>query len=305
MKQAKTLKKGDCIALVAPASSVKKASQVQQLVAHIHSWGLEAKVFPHVFASHHHFAGTDAQRQKDLQDAIQDESIQAIWFVWGGYGCVRIMDTIDFSSLVQHPKWLIGFSDITNIHAKMHALGLESVHGMMATIAGSLVPESRSLASVKAILLEQPRTVTWQNNAYNKGLKMRGSLVGGNLCIVASLLGSPTAIDTKHKILFLEEVAEYDYKIDRMLRSLERAGMFEDCAGLLLGSFNHIPENDPPFGASLEEIVLEVVKNYDFPVFFDFPAGHITENEAMVFGRELAVESKDGMVFLEYTESAD
>ncbi len=292
----KHLQKGNCVGIVAPASFIPKGEQLEDAIQLLKSWGLHVRLGENVFKIHKHFAGTDKERSKDLQTFLDDASIHAIWFARGGYGSIRIIDQIDFTKFQKNPKWLIGYSDFTTFHQVINTFNLESIHAFLPTSTSTFLENNTAINSLKKALFGEELRYEIKPNKYNKSGTITGEIIGGNLTIIASLLGTKYAIKPTNKILFIEDIGEYKYRIDRMLRSLKLNGYFKHCAGLILGSFTNIPINEPNFGMSLEEIVLEIIKEYDFPVCFDFPAGHIANNNALIFGRKSSLEiQKDGV----------
>ena len=294
MKRPTFLQKGDTIAIVAPAGIIKNESAILHAKALAESWGLQVVLGKHVFAKNNHFAGTDAQRLEDFQEALDNPTIKAIWCARGGYGTVRIIDDLDFTIFKENPKWIVGYSDITVLHNHIHSFGIETLHAMMP--ANMEFPEEsrkESVTTFKKALFGENLQYTIPASPYNRQGTASGQLVGGNLTIVANLLGTTSALDTKNKILFLEEIGEYKYHIDRLLQSLKRNGYFEACNGLVIGGMSHIKKNSTVWGQSIESLILEVVQEYDFPVVFDFPAGHDPENRALFMGREVEFTTND------------
>ena len=236
----------------------------------------------------HHFAGTDTQRLEDFQAALDNPTVKAIWCARGGYGTARIIDDLNFEVFQKHPKWIIGYSDVTVLHNKVNRLGIETLHAMMPSNM-EFAAESRkeSVATLQKALFGKGLVYSIPSSNYNRQGNATGLLVGGNLTLVANQLGSNSALETEGKILFLEEIGEYKYHIDRMLRALQRNGYFDNCNGLIIGGMSHIKKNTTVWGQSIEALILEIVKDYDFPVLFDFPAGHDPENRALFMGRQV------------------
>ena len=294
------LKAGDTVAIVAPAGILRNRTEVvNNAQALLKSWGLNTVVGENVFNNGGHFAGTDAERCEDFQKALDNPNIKAIWAARGGYGSVRILDLLDYSKFKQHPKWIIGYSDITAFHNQIHVLGFQSLHAIMCTsVTDELKQHPESAATFKKALFGETLNYTLENSKYNKLGEAKGQLGGGNLAILASMLGSNTSLDTKGKILFIEEIGEYAYSIDRMLQSLKRAGYFENCAGLIIGDISKVKKNTTKFGKPVEQIILDVVADYNFPVAFNMKAGHEPDNRAMVFGEvvELIVDREKSML---------
>ncbi len=294
------LKKGDTIMILAPAGRIKDKSSVDAGVKLANHWGLVVFLGNHLFTQENTFAGTDEQRTEDLQKALDDPSIKAIWSARGGYGAVRIVDKLDFTKFYENPKWIIGYSDVTVFHNKLNSLGYESIHGQMPlTIDLEDSIQKESIITLRKALFGKKISYKLDANRYNRVGESTGQLVGGNLSIVYSMLNSDTDLNMDGKILFIEDVGEALYHIDRMMISLERAGYFEKCNGLIVGDFRLKKNEGTGFGESLEEIVNRVVANYDFPVVYGFPAGHIDDNRALIFGSyiDLKVTDKKAKIF--------
>ncbi|MEM9362445.1 MAG: LD-carboxypeptidase [Bacteroidota bacterium] len=288
------LKPGDTVAIVAPAGILKnREKSISKAMEILSSWGLHPVLGKHVYAKNNHFAGTDSQRAEDFQNAIEDSSIKAVWCARGGYGSMRILDKLDFTSFQKNPKWVVGFSDITAFHGKLDHLGIQSIHGMMAAgldLSQELSDETQeNINSLKKALFGQPMEYQIDSSPFNKKGTATGVLVGGNLSLLQASLQSDANLDTEGKILFIEEIGEYRYSIDRMLYSLKRAGYFDGLAALIVGEISKVRTNTTPFGMSNEELILDVLKECDFPVLFHFPAGHGDQNRAMVFGKTVTL----------------
>lgn len=253
-------------------------------VALLQSWGLRVILGETVTASYHQFAGDDDLRARDMQRFIDDNEVKAIFAARGGYGTIRIIDNINFDNLKQNPKWIIGFSDVTVIHAHVQAnLGLQSIHGQMPIN----IPDAsaQSLQSLKKALFGEDLGYSFITDSQNKPGVATGELTGGNLMMLISVLGSVSEVNWDGKILFIEDVGEYFYSIDRMIHALKRAGKLKNLAGLIVGGFSDIKDNDIPFGFTISEIISNAVKDYDYPVCFDFPGGHAPNNNALILGR--------------------
>jgi muramoyltetrapeptide carboxypeptidase len=300
LKQPPYLKAGDTIAIVAPSGILNnRKDEIQRAIALLKSWGLHAIVGKHVFSKDNHFAGTDDERCEDFQNAIDNPKVKAIWCARGGYGTVRILDKLDYTKLKEQPKWLIGYSDITALHNQFHNLGLESIHALMCV---SLTEDNTNLeqtiATFKAAIFGNSLSYTLTGNKYNRIGTSTGQLVGGNLTVLHTMLGSNTSIDTSGKILFFEEIGEYEYHIDRMLQSLKRAGYFNNCKGVIVGDITKVRKNTTPWGKPVEQLILDALSEYNFPIAFNMPAGHEDDNRAMIFGRkiELRVEKDKSII---------
>jgi muramoyltetrapeptide carboxypeptidase len=294
------LKAGDTVVIVAPSGILKgrqhAIDKAQQLLK---NWGLFTVLGRHVFAQNHHFAGSDAQRKSDMQWALDHPNAKAIWCARGGYGSIRILDDLNFNLFKKQPKWLIGYSDITALHNTINNLGFESIHGMMAVnLEEDRKATSSSIETLKLSLFGQLKSYKIAAQQSNKKGTAEGILVGGNLTLLANQLGSASQIDTKGKILFIEEIGEYKYHIDRMLQSLKRAGYFEQCTGVIVGDMTKIKSNTTAWGSSVEKLILNILEPYDIPIAFGIPAGHELDNRALIFGRyiTLKVTSKETQI---------
>lgn len=297
IKQPLTLKKGDTVAITCPAK--KTDSDLNDSVKLLESWGLKVILGETTHTSYHQFAGTDEFRAQEFQQFVDDDSVKAIFAARGGYGTIRIIDRLDFSKFMTKPKWIIGFSDITVLHSHLQAnYQLETIHGQMPlTIPDATKP---SLETLRKALFGEQVTYHYQDIYVNKKGNANGVLIGGNLSLLVSLSGSVSEVDYRDKILFIEDVGEYLYAIDRMLWTLKRAGKLAELSGLVVGSFTKIKDNDIPFGQTAEEIIWGHVKDYTYPVCFGFPAGHIDNNQALIFGRKVQFQVKENAVLLSY-----
>ncbi|HEX8018723.1 LD-carboxypeptidase [Mucilaginibacter sp.] len=281
------LKKGDKIAITCPAK--KLPNPMTDAIALLQSWGLEVVLGDTVNASFHQFAGNDELRAADMQRFIDDDSIKAIIAARGGYGTVRMIDKVDFGRLAQNPKWLIGFSDITVLHTHLFAnYGAQTIHGQMPVN----IPDAskHSIDTLRRALFGEELNYDFTTHNINKPGNTGGVLIGGNLSLLVAISGSVSDLDYTGKILFIEDVGEYLYSVDRMLRMLDRAGKLKNLAGVVVGGFTDIKDNDIPFGQTVSQIVTDIVKDYNYPVCFDFPAGHIPDNNSLVLGREVTLE---------------
>ncbi|WP_369048298.1 LD-carboxypeptidase [Tenacibaculum sp. UWU-22] len=293
------LQKGDTIAIVAPAGILKNKKPVIDKAKELaESWGLHVVYGKNLFSQNYHFAGTDEQRAHDFQEALDNPNIKAIWAGRGGYGSVRILDKLDYSKFLKHPKWIIGYSDITAFHCHMNTLHVETLHAMMGTSMAA-EPEKivETIASFKKALFGENLCYTIPSSKYNRMGKAKGELVGGNIALLASMLGSRSQISTDSKILFIEDVGEYKYSIDRMLYSLKRAGYFDNVKGIIVGDISRIKKNSTPWGSTIEELILAIVPK-NIPVVFHFPAGHEDDNRALILGRKikLKVDNKEATI---------
>jgi muramoyltetrapeptide carboxypeptidase len=284
IKQPPYLKKGDKIAIVCPAK--KLPGRIDDALEVFNNWGLQVVLGGSVYASENQFAGSDTLRTADIQQFLNDPEVKAIVAARGGYGTIRIIDELDFTAFEQHPKWIVGFSDITVLLSHVLAnLNTMSIHGQMPYTFSHATPES--LESLRKALFGEPIEYIFESLHPNRAGAAEGILVGGNLTLLAMMEGSVSEIDYTDKILLLEEVAEQEYSIDRMMRMLKRSGKLANLKGLIVGAFTEIEAEAIPFGHSPEEIIMDLVKDYDYPVCFNFPTGHIDDNRAMVVGREI------------------
>ena len=294
------LKKGDTVVILSPAGILfNKQAEIEQAEKLLKSWDLNVILGKNIFNQNNQFAGTDKERALDFQKALDNKNIKAIWCSRGGYGSVRILDQLDYSSFIKHPKWIIGYSDITAFHNQIHNLGFESIHGMMGiSLNDDLEYLEENKNSLKNAIFGNQLSYTIKSSNYNKLGEAIGQLVGGNLTLLHTMLGSKTSINTNGKILFFEEIGEYAYHIDRMLQSLKRAGYFENCKGIIVGDISNVKKNSTPWGKPIEQLILDVVEEYNFPVLFNFPAGHKEKNLALILGRtiELKVEKDKSTV---------
>ena len=257
------------------------------------SWGLKVSVGKHLFKQENQFAGSEIDRIYDLQTAIDDVDVDVILLARGGYGTVKIIDHVNFESLLRNPKWIIGYSDVTVLHSHLHEnYKLATLHASMPVNFEKNT--KKSLESIKNSLWGAKNTIEFESNPKNKSGKAEGILVGGNLSILYSLLGSKSDVRTDGKVLFIEDLDEYLYHIDRMMVNMDRNGKLKNLAGLIVGGFSDMRDNEIPFGKSAHEIILDSVKDYDFPVIFDFPAGHIDDNRAIILGKNCSFSDTEG-----------
>ena len=278
------LKQNDKVAIVATARKIS-AEELSFAIETLTNWGLQPVLGQHIYAIENQFAGSDLQRAEDLQQAINDDGIKAILIARGGYGTVRIVDGVDFSKLKTNPKWIIGYSDVTVLHSHIHThLGIPTLH---ATMPINFSKNAEAVETLRKSLFGEPISYQFETNPLNKKGEVKGILVGGNLSLLYASSGTTSDIDTNDKILFLEDLDEYLYHIDRMMLNLKRSGKLKNLKGLVIGGFTDMKDNAIPFGKSVEEIILDAVKEYNFPICFNFPAGHINRNLALYFGKEI------------------
>lgn len=284
------LKKGDKIRIVAPAGRIKKEF-VLSGVEWLKQQGYNVKLGNHVLKEHYQFAGSDEERLSDMQEALDDKEAKAIICARGGYGSIRIIDKLDFSSFKRYPKWMVGFSDITVFHSVLNNLGVASIHGpMLRHFPKSGEKESESVKSLFSILEGKKPVYKIENQALNRSGKVEAELVGGNLSIIYSLIGTTYELKVKGKILFIEDIGEHLYHTDRMIHSLKQSGKLGQLAGLIVGDFSKMKDSKNDFGQDVQDIIHEPVKEYNYPVCFGFPAGHDIKNLALAFGKKWELE---------------
>lgn len=299
MQQPDFLTIGDTVGIVAMAGKVNPLA-VEPAVAILQNWGLKVLIGESVSAAYHQFAGTDEIRLRDFQQMLDNSSVKAIFSARGGYGSSRILDDVNFSLFLQKPKWVIGFSDITAVHCHLHNLGVMSVHGVMPKSFDQAGGEE-ALETLRKTLFGEAIAYQIPPHEFNRIGTTAGQVVGGNLCLLAHLIGSKSAINTEGKILFLEDVGEKLYNLDRMMLQLRRAGKLEKLAGLIVGQFSELTDYETPFGKTAWEIVAEHTDVYHYPVCYNFPVGHTPDNRAMIcgaMGRLEVLGSGVGLMFL-------
>jgi muramoyltetrapeptide carboxypeptidase len=291
------LKQGDKVAITCPAKKLPFA--MSDAIGLLQSWGLEVILGETVTASYNQFAGDDDLRARDMQRFINDDGIKAIIAARGGYGTIRMIDKVDFGNLASHPKWVVGFSDITLLHSHIISnYNLACIHGQMPLN----IPDASaySLETLRLALFGGQLAYQIPPIPINRTGDRSGILIGGNLSLLVAANGSVSDVDYNGKILFIEDVGEYLYSADRMLRCLKRAGKLKNLAGLIVGGFTDMKDNDIPFGQTIQEIVLDAVSDYDYPVCFDFPAGHVSNNCSLVLGQTAKLSVKQGGASLSY-----
>jgi muramoyltetrapeptide carboxypeptidase len=277
------LQKGDTIGIAAPARKISK-EELQPALDCLQQWGLKIRLGKNLFGSCDQFSGTDAERAADMQDLLGDPQVKAILCARGGYGTLRIIDHLDFSEFLKNPKWIVGYSDVTVLHSHLHGLGIETLH---ATMPIKFKADQESVESLRKALFGETLAYSWESNRAGRYGTASGLLVGGNLSLLTALNGSSSDLDMRGKILFLEDLDEYLYHIDRMMLNLKRSGKLKDLAGMLVGGMTAMKDNAVPFGKEVEEIIRDAVKEYSYPLAFDFPAGHADRNLALFLGREI------------------
>lgn len=294
------LKQGSTIGITCPSSYVapEKIDTATQI---LEQWGFKIQPGKTIGTNYHYFSGTDEERTADLQAMLDDPAVDAILMGRGGYGMSRIIDALDFTKFVQKPKWICGFSDITLLlnHVEQN-FGIQSLHSPMC---GAFRPDTEQepyLKTFYAALTGESMYYHTPPSVYNRGGQAEGGLTGGNLSLLSHVVGSPSDVDTSGKILFIEDIEEYLYKMDRMLLTLKRAGKLDNLKGLIVGYMTNMLDTERPFGQNIEEIIWDKVKEYDYPVCFNFPAGHEDINYTLTFGavHKLTVNENGGLLEL-------
>lgn len=286
------LQPGDTVAIVATARKISR-EELLQAISVLENAGFRVKLGSSIGLVNHQLAGTDAQRAADFQAQLNDTEVKAIFCARGGYGTVRIIDQIDWRNFQANPKWIVGFSDITVLHSHLNQnLTIPTIHGEMPFNFGKSDKDPRSVAALLALLQGQPVDYPVQTHPLNRPGKMSGRLVGGNLSVIYSLMGSVSQLDTSGTILFLEDLDEYLYHIDRMMLCLKRAGMLNELKGLIVGGMTQMNDNAIAFGRSAEQIIRDTVEEYDYPIQFGFPAGHTALNLPLLMGAPFSWEVK-------------
>lgn len=293
MEKPSNLQKGDKIAIISTARKISK-EELQPAVEELNSWGLEVVFGENLFQEYNQFSGTDAQRAADLQWALDDDEIKAVLCARGGYGTVKIIDQIDFSKFVNDPKWVIGYSDVTVLHNHINQnYGIQTLHATMPINFGTNTKEA--LESLKETLFGANPVYYTEPHELNIVGETEGELVGGNLSILYSLTGTKSQLDSMRKILFLEDLDEYLYHVDRMMMNLDRAGILKGLKGLVIGGMTDMNDNAIPYGKTAIEIISETVAKYNYPVCFNFPAGHLDDNRSLIMGAKVKLQVSEGV----------
>lgn len=299
----KPLHAGQTVAIVSTARAIDKIT-LAPAIALLQSWGLLVELGATIGPVHHQFAGNDQLRTKDLQMQLDNPNIAAIWCARGGYGTVRILDQLNLKRFKSNPKWLIGYSDVTALHSLFFTQGIASLHATMpidfAGLPTSLGNTQEAQDSLKRILFGGSVNYQISSNFANRTGIAKGRLIGGNLSVLYSLCGSSASVNTWGAILFLEDLDEYLYHIDRMMQNLKRNGMLANLAGLVVGGFTKMHDNTIPFGATVSEIILQAVAEYNYPVCFDFPSGHLHDNRPLIMGQDVELHVTPQTVTLNY-----
>jgi muramoyltetrapeptide carboxypeptidase len=291
---------GNTIGLVCPAGYMAM-EKVKDCIRALESWGFQVRLGRSVGSeSDNYFSGTDEERLADFQEMLDDDSIHAILCARGGYGLSRIIDDIDFRKFRKQPKWLIGFSDVTILHS--HILGnygIETLHAPMAAAFIDADPADVYIRSLKHALIGKTARYSIHPHVFNRDGETSGRLVGGNLTLLAHLCGTNSDIRTRGKILFLEDVGEYIYNVDRMMYQLKRSGKLKNLAGLIVGGFTDMKDTERPFGRTAEEVIFDIVAEYNFPVCFEFPVSHAKPNFTLKIGARYQLDVGEKVVLQE------
>jgi len=298
MIQPSHLKQGDTIGIVCPSGYIP-LEKVQICIQTLEKWGYQVRLGKTVGAKKDSFSGTDTERAADLQFMLDDPSVKAILCARGGYGASRIIGAMNFKHFNEQPKWVIGFSDITVLHAAILKENCMSIHGPMAAAFAKGEAGEPYIQSLKQVLEGKKTKYTIPTHAMNIMGTAKAELVGGNLCILAHLIGSKNELETSGKILFLEDVGEYHYNIDRLMIQCKNAGMFDHLAGLVIGGFTDLKDPSSDFGASAYDIIKEHTSAFTYPICFDFPVSHSLPNYAIKQGQQYSLEISETVVCLQ------
>jgi len=298
MIQPPVLKPGDLIYITAPAKFMDPQA-VLYAKKHLEQNGFRVLISENCLGTHHYFSGTDEERLLDFQFGIDHPDVRAILCARGGYGSIRLVDRINWANMLREPKWLIGFSDITVFHHRLNKLGVQSIHGSMP-INFEKNTDAALATLINTLQGSWPQFLLPSNQSNKAGIAT-GNLIGGNLSIVYSMLGTDDQFDFEDSILFLEDVGEHYYQVERMLYALKKAGAFQKIKGLIIGGISELEDTDPPLGRSIEEMVLDQLEYTRIPVLFDFPGGHIADNRAIIVGKKIQLtvsEEETSVVYL-------
>lgn len=282
MKTPPFLKKGDTVAIVATARKINK-SEIEPSVDILKNWGLKIVLAPNLFKEENQFAGSDKDRTIGLQWTLDNKNIKAVFVARGGYGTLRIIDNISLTKFIERPKWIVGYSDTTILHSHLYNAGISTIHG---TMPFQFNQNEEATESLRKVLFGEKQEYEAPAFKLNRSGEAKGQIVGGNLSLLYALSGSNSDINTKGKILFLEDLDEYLYHVDRMMLQLKRSGKLKHLRGLIIGGMSDMKDNKVPFGKTVEEIIFDAVKEYKYPVCFNFPAGHISKNLAFYIGKK-------------------
>lgn len=295
------LKKNDNVAIVSTARKISK-EELKPAIQLLESWGLKAVLGKTIGAEENQFAGSDDLRATDFQQMLDDPKIKAIWCARGGYGTVRIIDKLDFSAFKKSPKWIVGYSDVTVLHSHIHNFGIETLHAQMCLEIENKTEEARE--SIRKVLFgEDYNIAVKRTGSFALFEILKGELIGGNLSVLYSLCGSTSEMKTDGKILFIEDLDEMLYHVDRMMMNLKRSGYLKNLKALIIGGMTEMKDNKVYFGKTAEEIIVDLVKEYEYPVILNFPAGHIADNRALILGREVEINVQSSTINIQFSTS--
>ena len=297
MKIPPYLKKGDTVAIVCTARKFFP-EDAKPAIDLLESWGLKVKLGKTIGLDSCQLGGTDTERAADFQEQLDNDNIKAIWCARGGYGTVRIIDLIDFSKFKKHPKWVMGFSDVTVLHSHINTLDVATLHSIMPFTVPKAPEEVKQ--TFKNALFGIKNSYIIPSKSYDRKGVAKGELVGGNLSIIYSLLGSKSSIDTKDKILFIEDLDEYLYHVDRMLQNMKRNDYFKNVKGIIVGSMRDMHDNEIPFGQNEVQLITEIVKDLNIPIAFEFCAGHQKDNRTLMLGSHVDFEVNETEIKLTF-----
>ena len=298
MKFPSYLKKGDTVAIICTARKFMP-EEAKPAIELLESWGLKTKLGATIGLDSCQLGGTDTERAADLQEMMDNDDVKAIWCARGGYGTVRIIDLLDFTKFKKNPKWIMGFSDVTVLHSHLNTLGIASLHSIMPFTVPRAPQEVKE--TFKNVLFGKKLEYVIPSKSYDIKGKAKGELVGGNISILYSLLGSKSSIDTKGKILFIEDLDEYLYHIDRMMYNLKRNGYFENTSGIIVASMRDMHDNDIPFGQNEVQIITAIAKEHNIPIAFEFCAGHQKDNRTLILGSQVEFEVNEKEIKLKFS----
>jgi len=288
------LKKGNKIGIVAPARKIS-LQEITPAIKIIESWGFDVVLGKNLFKSKNQFAGTDKERADDMQEMLDNKEIKAIFCARGGYGTIKILEYFNFDKFIKSPKWLIGYSDITVLHSYINSvLKIETLHASMPINFAN--NNNKSLELLKSTLSGNKLSYKVKPHKFNKPGTAIAEIVGGNLSVLYSIAGTKYDIDTNNKILFIEDLDEYLYHIDRMMMNLKLSGKLDNLKGLIIGGMNDMNDNKIPYGKSAYQIVYDIIKDCNFPVCFDFKAGHIEPNLPIILGRKISLNINKNVI---------
>ena len=295
----KNLKIGDKIGIVAPARKIEM-HEIEAAISVFESWELKVELGKNILAQDRQFAGTDEQRVEDLQSMLDNREIKAIVCARGGYGTIRLLPQLDFTAFLKSPKWIVGYSDVTALHAHLNQnLGVQSLHGIMPLNFTKVKSENQTIFSLKKALFGEQNLYEIDNHKLNRQGRVVGEIIGGNLSVLYSIAGTKYDINTNGKILVLEDLDEYFYHIDRMMMNLKLGGKLENLKALIIGGMSDMNDNTVSFGKTAYEIISDVVNEYKYPVCFNFPIGHIENNYTVKLGSKIELDcSEKGVKFI-------